>query len=329
MNIKIRSEGISDYCSIANVNYEAFLGWHPDNQYVSEPVLVDLLRHNSLFDPELSLVAEVDGKIAGHVFFSPFKFIVLGTEILGVVLAPVAVKPEFQKKGVGKALIEEGHRIAMEKGYDFSLLCGHTDYYPRFGYKTGMFSLSGVKVSIDMGGFDSRDFFERPVSNQDIPWMLEAWKSMHGTDAFALFPGENISEWSNQGLECRCTVLLKYDRVLGYIRYARSNTLNVKELLVKDMDVEEVLAYLAWKKYGRPQGEIHIALSIDKLQSALGNTGSVRVFDECSVNEAFMLKVLKEDSNIAGYCKQLEEGAIKPGIIVFPPMFDTDDGRVD
>lgn len=101
MDIKIRRERISDYNSIANVNYEAFPGWHPDNQYVSEPILVDLLRHNSMFDPELSLVAELNGKIIGHVLFSPFRFIVLGEEQLGAVLAPVAVMPEFQHKGIG------------------------------------------------------------------------------------------------------------------------------------------------------------------------------------------------------------------------------------
>ena len=122
MNIKIRNERTSDYNSIANVNYEAFLGWHPDNQYVSEPILVDLLRHNSMFDPELSLVAEIGGEIVGHVLFSPFKFIVLGVEEMGVLLAPIAVRPEFQYKGIGGMLIEEGHRIAKGKGFTFSLL---------------------------------------------------------------------------------------------------------------------------------------------------------------------------------------------------------------
>ena len=80
MDVKIRSERVSDYNSIASINYEAFLGWHPDNPYVSEPILVDLLRHNSMFDPELSLVAECDDNVIGHVLFSPFRFIVLGRE---------------------------------------------------------------------------------------------------------------------------------------------------------------------------------------------------------------------------------------------------------
>ena len=75
-----------------------------------------------MFDPELSLVAEIDGEIAGHVLFSPFKFVVLGEEEMGVLLAPIAVRPEFQYKGIRGMLIEEGHRIAKGKGFTFSLL---------------------------------------------------------------------------------------------------------------------------------------------------------------------------------------------------------------
>jgi putative acetyltransferase len=113
MNVRIRSEKISDYTQISNVNYEAFLGWHPDNQFVSEPLIIDLLRHNSMFDSELSLVAEFEGDIMGHAIFSPFKFVVLGEEQRGVVLGPIAVNPVYQQKGIGKLLIEEGRRRAQ------------------------------------------------------------------------------------------------------------------------------------------------------------------------------------------------------------------------
>lgn len=217
MDIKIRNERISDFNSVANVNYEAFLGWHPDNQYVSEPILVDLLRHNSMFDPELSLVAEFDGKAIGHVLFSPFRFIVLGREQSGVVLAPVAVKPEYQHKGVGSMLIEEGHKKAKEKGFAFSLLCGHVGYYPKFGYKTGMFSLSGAKVSICLESFNNEGFADRPVNEQDTKWILEAWENQHSCDTLALLPGRNICEWSNHGMQCRCSVVTKNNRILPFM----------------------------------------------------------------------------------------------------------------
>lgn len=112
MDVRIRSERLSDYNSIANVHYAAFLGWRPDDYFVCEHILVSLLRHNSMFDPELSFVAEYNRRIVGHVLFCPFKFTVLGEEQPGVVLAPVAVLPEFQRKGIGGMLIQEGHRKA-------------------------------------------------------------------------------------------------------------------------------------------------------------------------------------------------------------------------
>lgn len=327
MDIKIRNERISDYNYIANVTYEAFLGWHPDNHFVSELILVDMLRHNSMFDPELSLVAEVNGRVVGHVLFSPFKFIVLGVEQLGVVLAPVAVKPEFQRKGIGKMLIEEGLKNAKEKGYDFSLLCGHVGYYPRFGYKTRMFSLSGSKVMINMERFSNEGFIDRPVNERDISWLLEAWKRQHSMDALALFPGENISEWCNHGLKCYCTVVIKDNRILGYARYVNSGNLNIKELLARDKDIPDMLAYLAWKEYGKAQGEIHIAISADKLRASLGNGDKFEIFDTRVAYDAFMIKILNKKSVISKYCEQVETGLLKPGIIIFPAMFDIDEGR--
>ena len=327
MDIKIRSERISDYNSIANVNYAAFLGWRPDDQFISEHLLVSMLRHNSTFDPELSLVAEHDGRVVGHALFSPFKFIVLGQEQWGVVLAPVAVMPEFQRKGIGSMLIEEGHRKAREKGFAFSLLCGHPTYYPRFSYKTGMFSLSGTKVNINMENFKGQGFTDRPVSEQDISWLVEAWKSQHGMDALALFPGDNITEWSNHGFKCRCLVVIKNDRILGYVRYVKANILNIKELLVRNEDIPDLLAYLAWKEYGKAQGEMHVALPVERLQAPLGSTGNYEIFDRQTSDKAFMIKILDHESPIVTYCERVEKGLIKPGIIIFPAMFDIDEGR--
>ena len=47
----------------------------------------------------------------------------------------MAVKPQFQNRGIGEALIKEGHRITKELGYGFSVVLGHEKYYPKFGYQ--------------------------------------------------------------------------------------------------------------------------------------------------------------------------------------------------
>jgi len=328
MIINIRSEKTSDYTNIANVTYEAFLGWHPDNQYVSEPVLVDLLRHNSCFNPELSLVAEIDNEIAGYALFSPYKFIVQGNEAMGAVLAPVAVHPKYQGKGIGGKLVEEGHSRLKEMGYSFSLLCGHETYYPRFGYKTKMFAVNGTIVDFIDGEINCQQYSLRPVSQKDLPWVINMWYERHKADHLALFPGENISEWHNHGIGARASIIEKDKRIIGYIRYD-NYSFNVKELLADNENVCEILKYLAAKKYGKPKGELNTLLSYDYLYSLLKNDINIDIRDNSTTHTAFMIKVLKEDTIIDDYCRKVENSIVKPGIVVFPPMFDIDDGRDD
>lgn len=73
-----------------------------------EPNLVNRLRKSDAFIPELSQVAEKDGKIIGHILLTRMKI----CQQDSLALVPVAVLPEHQSQGVGTRLIREGHRIA-------------------------------------------------------------------------------------------------------------------------------------------------------------------------------------------------------------------------
>ena len=92
--------------------------------------MVNALRYGSAYIPELSLVAEENGSIIGHIMFTKAE---IGGKIV-LALAPLSVLPEYQRKGVGTALIEEGHKIAKEMGYAYSVVLGSENYYPKFGY---------------------------------------------------------------------------------------------------------------------------------------------------------------------------------------------------
>ena len=324
MSIVIRNERPTDYNGIANVNNEAFLNWHPDNPYIAETLMVDLLRHNAMFDPELSLVAEVDGEIVGHALFSPFKFVVLGVEQKGVVLAPISVKPGIQKQGIGKMLMEEGHRIAREKGYTLSLLCGHVDYYTMFGYKGKMYSMSGVTIKVTgEGGLD--DLKERPVNSKDIPWVVNTWERTHGSDRLALFPGKSISDWTNHSTKCSCSILCMGDEIIGYVRYTKASPIHIKELLAKEEDVPRILKYLAAQSYGKAQGELSLPFGYEKVQSLIVSMDGLSATDSFAAYTAFMIKVLDEQSVAAKYCQDVEAGLGKAGIISFPPVYDIEE----
>lgn len=138
----IRQEEIKDYKIVYSVIKKAFsCAQHTDG---NEHNLVDALRISKAFIPELSLVAEINGKIVGHIMFT--KANIDNNVVLA--LAPLSVLPEYQKKGVGTALIKEGHKIAKKLGYGYSIVLGSEKYYPKTGYLPA--NRFGIKPSFDV-----------------------------------------------------------------------------------------------------------------------------------------------------------------------------------
>jgi len=124
----IRQENENDYNQVFEVVKLAF-----ENEEYSdkdEHNLVERLRKSEAFVPELSLIAELDDKVVGHIMFTE---ITIEGEI-ALALAPVSVSPDYQGLGIGGKLIKAGHKIANALGYKAIVLLGHQDYYPRFGY---------------------------------------------------------------------------------------------------------------------------------------------------------------------------------------------------
>ncbi len=141
MEILIRQEVGSDFDRVYEVVKAAFLNAAHTNH--DEQNLVARLRNSAAFIPALSLVAEVDGKIVGHIMFTKIAIKAEKKTHSALVLAPVAVLPQMQGKGIGKKLILAGHEIARSLGFTAVILVGHPVYYPRFGYsKASAFDLS-------------------------------------------------------------------------------------------------------------------------------------------------------------------------------------------
>ncbi|MCK5566487.1 MAG: N-acetyltransferase [Actinomycetia bacterium] len=127
MNILIRKEEEKDYKNIYEVNRLAF-------EQENESKLIEKIRVGSNFIPDLSLVADINNRIVGHILFSKIK--IIGNSIFETLaLAPMAVLPELQKRGIGSNLINRGMEKAKELGFDSIIVLGHKDYYPRFGFK--------------------------------------------------------------------------------------------------------------------------------------------------------------------------------------------------
>lgn len=127
-NVVIRQECEADFPGIRNVVKSAFSSAeHSDGD---EHNLVDRLRTTKEYIPELSFVAVTDGKIVGHIMMSQ---IMIG-QTIAVALAPLAVLPDYQRKGIGRRLIEASHDIARRLGYKCSVVLGSPLYYSLHGY---------------------------------------------------------------------------------------------------------------------------------------------------------------------------------------------------
>ena len=123
--MRIRPERPSDRAAVAEVITAAFGG-------AAEAELVARLHDNG--NASIALVAEHDGRVVGHVLFSPVE--IVGRErAVGLGLAPVAVAPAHQRRGIGGQLIAAGLEAARRYGAPFVVVLGHSDYYPRFGFE--------------------------------------------------------------------------------------------------------------------------------------------------------------------------------------------------
>lgn len=141
--ILIRQEKKSDFIDVFELNRLAFA---QDN----EAKLVDALRKNPcVFVPELSIVAMENDRIVGHI---PFSKIAIkgdtGNMSESLALAPMAVRPDMQKSGIGSLLVTNGLQKARELGFRSAIVLGHEHYYPRFGFRPA--NLYQIKPPFDV-----------------------------------------------------------------------------------------------------------------------------------------------------------------------------------
>jgi len=125
----IRKETTSDIEAITQVTIAAFKTLPISNH--TEQFIIKALRAAGALT--ISLVAEIDGRVVGHVAFSPVIISDGATGWYG--LGPVSILPDYQKQGIGKALINKGLSLLKDMGGEGCALVGDPNYYKRFGFK--------------------------------------------------------------------------------------------------------------------------------------------------------------------------------------------------
>ncbi len=173
-NIITRKENTFDHNWVIELTEKAFESLEISDH--NEGKLVDKLRKAPTFIEELSLVAELNGQVVGHILFTPIIIDNGEQQFQSLVLAPVSVLPEFQKQGIGGQLFRAGHQKALELGFQSVILIGHPEYYPRFGYKPA--SIWGIKTQI-------------PLPSDDVFMAVELTDgALTGVSGMVVFPPE-------------------------------------------------------------------------------------------------------------------------------------------
>lgn len=122
--LELRPEEEADRMAIHALNVAAFGG-------SAEARLVDALREAGAL--RVSLVARIDSQLAGHIAFSPIKIVSATRTTSALALAPMVVRPDQQRRGIGSMLLRAG-LAACKPLADLVVVLGHPGYYPRFGF---------------------------------------------------------------------------------------------------------------------------------------------------------------------------------------------------
>lgn len=322
LNIIIRKEELKDYQKVAEVSLLAFRNRKPGEDFYRELILGDVLRHSSYYDNDLALVAEIEGQIVGYALFSPVHVSYIGKMVKSVILAPIAVHPEYQGLGIGGKLLDEGHKIAKEKGYAASLLFGEKDYYPRFGYIPKMFSYTGLKIKREDLPITNENVTQRPVEPRDIDSLVSIWNKWYEDEPIAVFPGNNLLDWVSHDREFRATTVLKGEEVIGYVRYEVDRPWVIMEFIAKDKCAMHILTCIKGLVAAKQEAEVvHIALN--PYSKKVAQEIPLNLIPNINMSVHGMLKVLDEDSTpIKDYVTFISVNENNAAVINFPPAIE-------
>lgn len=300
----IRSETIQDYPVIADINVRAF------EERAGEALIVSLSRHRRDFDPELSLVAEIDGQVVGHALFTPMRIRLSGETARVVNLGPIAVDPNIQRQGIGGALIARGHELARAKGYALCFLLGHPTYYPRLGYLTHAFGASSCKIHTD--ALPESDLDTRKPAATDLPVLRELWLHEEGNADFSVDPGDLLLDWISPNPAITASVYLLNSQVVGYTRIHRDEQQSPGVFFARDHETARKMARMIG-------GGARIELPLHPRSASAGAFADAR-FETHSWEASMVYPLLP--SPFDAYYQEVSAGTRPPGRPIWTVTFE-------
>lgn len=176
--LEIRNETMADRQAVEELTRRAFYNIYAPG--CTEHYLVRIMREHGDFIPQLDLVALLDGEIVGNIMYTRARLVdEQGQEKPILTFGPISVAPEHQRRGYGKALIEESFRRAAEMGYDVVVIFGSPANYVARGFQSckrhniclegGRFPAAMLVKELVPGVLDGRRWFyyDSPVMAVD------------------------------------------------------------------------------------------------------------------------------------------------------------------
>ncbi len=172
--MKIRTENPGDLQAISEVHVAAFAN-HPFS-HQTEHLIVEGLRAGGALC--ISLVAEMDDKVVGHIAFSAVK--IDGQDRHWYALGPVGVLPQLQKRGIGSMLVRQGLECLRGLGAEGCVLVGEPAYYGRFGFRPcGELTMEGVPAEVLLCLAMAGSMPHGPVEHHPAFWVRPHSGSAH------------------------------------------------------------------------------------------------------------------------------------------------------
>ncbi len=328
LSICIRGERASDARAIADVHVHAF----DEGLDMGVVSLVSALRLSSTYNPALSLVAEVEGKdgtmpdsggyIIGHAMLTAVSILLGGQQVEAAILSPVGVLPMWQRRGIGSRLIREGHRRLRELHVDMVVVLGHSEYYPRFGYRTHMYGTCGVaidrrnvKIAASAGCCQIRR-----VRLEDIPLLFSWWEQWFGDVDLSIRPGSSPLDWLSPDKRTMAGILCERDEPIGYVRVDSINPEHIRCIVPGGAHaLERMLSWLFGRCDGHVQ-ELTLPLHPDAQMVRRSQQPWRPVMQSWAAGMIYPLN--PDQAVVAAYCDGVSQGTRNPGLVIWPGSFD-------
>lgn len=301
MDLEVRGERAGDEEAIDEVNCRAFCSMH-------EAHLVRGMRaYYPAYDRRYSVTAWDGQRMVGHTLFTPARIRLMGRTVSALTVGPVAVVPEYQRRGIGGQMLKFGHDLGRREGFRFAFLLGHHTYYPRYGYRP-CFGFARIAIDVEKLPEPGMDLQSWPVRPADLPWLAERLAVELADVDFGWLWGTAPEEWTIPWVDAQMW-WTKDGRRAGYTLRTTRKKLHL--LLTDDPALARALICVLKPEEISQHPSGWLARNV--LDPAWGNA-------EANASQAAMVCELEEGA-LQPYLEVLETGERLPGASNWPLPF--------